>query len=203
MNTATNEAVVIESIPTAPKVKKSKSVNVSSESMTVQVYDGANVVYQFDLSQFPKGIGEMAKKIGDKVEFEFLGHKFLLPSYTGRNCNAQRCAVVYRQLVANFFPAEMDKVQSLPKDSKEAAVIESLKKSGFKFTALTKAQVQTAIETKIAKWNQLVQKDVLHVKKLNALDIFETKQLRLENKETKAEILTIMTGFEKKQLKNS
>ncbi len=187
MNTATNTA--------SKKAVKSQSVTKS-----VNVYEGEDnaIIHVFDLSEFTKGIGQMVAKVQSKATFTYLGKKFILPSLTANNSNPERAANVFKQLVANFFPATEDRTETLKQGSDEYAAILSLQKVGFKFKTVSKVAVKEAIDTKLKNWKAKMNVQKEETRGLNAGIIAETKVLNVLVKEMRADNLAAITGFEKK-----
>ena len=161
----------------------------------------SSTIHSFDLANFPKGIGQMLNKVEGKAEFTFLGKKFTVKALTATNSNPERAADIYRQLVANLFPANMERFEVIAANSEAGKVLTTLKGSGFKFKTLCKVEVSEAIALKVKNWKAKINAHKEIVRGLNGDTIAETKVLTESTKQLKAANLAYITGFEKKYFK--
>lgn len=183
--------------PTTKKVKAQKSITKMTNVKEFLAADSATI-HSFDLADFPKGIGQMLNKVEGRAEFNFLGKKFNVPSLTANNSNPERAATIYKQLCANLFPANVERVAVLSQASEEGKVLMTLKGAGFKFKSLCKVEVAEAINLKIKNWRAKVNLHKETVRGLNAGLIAETNKITEVVKTMKVENLKAITGFESK-----
>lgn len=192
----TEQTAVTEPAKVSAKKSITKMVNVNE-----YVSKDATTLHSFDLADFAKGIGQILSKIDSKADFSYLGKKFVVPALTANNSNPERAAILFKQLIANVFPANMERIEVIPGTSEAGKAILSLKSAGFKFKAVCKVQVAEAVnvwlKNKRAKLN--LHKET--VRGLNAELIAQTNVINETVKELKADNLAAITGFEKKVVK--
>lgn len=186
----------------AAKGQSAKMVNVY-EVVRGEVMKGtdSSTIHSFDLSDFPKGIGQMLAKFDGAAQFTYLGKKFVVPALTANNSNPERAAMIFKQLVANIFPASIERSTVIDSKSEPARVILSLKSAGFKFKTVCKAEVAEAINIWLTNKRLKIAVAKESARKENIGMVAQNKVLRPLVKELRADNLSLITGLEKKAAK--
>lgn len=178
--------------PTKQTVSVVVPIGESSETKLHAITDG----------NFAQFIGAVLKDVETKAEFSYLGKRYVIPSLTANNSNPERAGTMFKQLVANCFNAENDRITVIDEQSKEGQALMSLKAAGFKFQSLCKVEVLEAVQVWLKNKRAKLNLHKEAVRKLNAEMIAETKVINGVVKEMRKENLQLITGFETKAVKN-
>lgn len=107
---------------------------------------GINETASFHLATFPKSLGTLLNKVGEKFTVSLFGGKVSVPSITAKTDNKDRVLAFLKSLTNVIFD-KMEMQQILEaKETDKIIVLSSLQKSGFKFTKYNKIEVSAAIE---------------------------------------------------------
>lgn len=187
----------------AKAAAESKESSFVSTPVTFKVGkdDTQTELHTIDYSNFPKSIGIMLNVLTMPFEFRFLNKLFKVPALTANNSNPERAAIVFKQLVAHFFPAEMERTVKIAEDTKEGIVLLSMKKAGFRFTTLCKAEVGEAVNIWTKNKKAKVSLAVASVRLVNAETIAQTKVIAAATKTVKEKYVKAVTGYEGKYVK--
>lgn len=159
-------------------------------------------VITIDYNAFPQSLGRVLNELPISCTFSFLGYSFVIPALTANNSNPERAAAIFKQVVKHFFPASDERTVAIDADSKKGMVLLSMKKAGFRFTTLCKAEVGKAVDFWLNNKRAKISLAIKSVREQNKEMIEQTKEMKAIGKKLDASYLSWVTGYEQKKLEN-